>query len=99
FRSSWKPWAIKFETRESSMMQATSPNRRQNRWRLALMALLVALVLATAGAQPAQAAPPRQDDAPAAGETEAETPDSAAQCQECHLDIASHWTGSAHAHA
>lgn len=80
-------------------MQATSPNRREYRWPLALMVLLVALVLATAGALPAQAAPPRQDNAPAGGETAAETPDSAAQCQECHLDVASHWTGSAHAHA
>ncbi len=81
------------------MKRTSSPNRNVIGGWAALLALLAVFVLVAAGAQPAQAAPPRQDDAPAEGEAEAPTPDSAAQCQECHLDIAGHWTNSAHAHA
>lgn len=79
------------------MKKTTLPRRHETGWRLALLLLLAVLALAAAGARPAQAAPPLQDGAPAGGE--AETPANSAECQECHVDIAGHWTDSAHAHA
>ena len=62
---------------------------------LLLMALLITAVFTSF--QTVTAAPPRQD-----GEEDAHADDEiipTKDCQECHLDVASHWEGSPHADA
>ena len=56
-----------------------------------LPAIVVGLIFVLT-VSPATAAPVRQDDEPPA-------PATPSDCQECHLDVANHWSRSPHAHA
>lgn len=80
--------------------------RKQRYYTQAGFPLLCGLIVGLLGllltVQPSAAAPPEQTDepTPATGEALDEAlVGEARECQECHLDVARHWSASPHAHA
>ena len=72
--------------------------RLSTRWSLA-MGLMVGLLSLIVTVQLAAAAPSRQEGGEGAEDGVIEEHQTEQECQDCHLDVKSHWENSPHAHA